>query len=475
MEAKCLMTSLLWMKTKNLPAWICIAALLISWQIAAIRVNHPALFPSVTQLIESVFLLLGTASFYESLLFTVLRGFLAFITAILLALPASVIAHHFPFWKSFFQPLIVVMRSIPVIAIVLIALLFLSPLQLPLIIGCVTMFPIIYQNLVSAWDLTDTKLIEMAVLYRKTIVQRFRYIYFLQSKDMLIAGMATATGFGWRAIIIGEVLSGTVSGIGTAMKKSQAYIDMPGLLGWTLVAIGGGFLIEWLWKKMNCVNFRSGLKIIKSTPTPEQKGNPELNIEHLSFSYTDKLLFTNFTLKAKAGTVYQLKTASGSGKTTLLKLIAGILRPISGKVERKNICSTGFSFQDLRLVPMLSVEQNIAFSLAGYPNLLPAQQQKLEYLIQQTHLTDHRSKLPGELSGGEQQRVNLARALITEPDLLLLDEPLTGLDSGLKKQIQQLIQNEIALFNPVVIWATHESTDEWTLPVQNVNLKQKSV
>ena len=121
------MSNSLLMKSKISPAWISVAALLVLWQIAASRVNHPALFPSVIQLLSSTLSLMGTAGFYESFLITIGRGVIAFTIAVALALPASVVALHYPFWKSFFQPLIIILRSVPVIAVVLIALLYLSP------------------------------------------------------------------------------------------------------------------------------------------------------------------------------------------------------------------------------------------------------------------------------------------------------------------------------------------------------------
>jgi ABC-type nitrate/sulfonate/bicarbonate transport system ATPase subunit/ABC-type nitrate/sulfonate/bicarbonate transport system permease component len=460
------------MMSKFSPAWLSVAALLLLWQFVAIRVNHPALFPSVTQLAGTIIDVASTASFYQSFMMTLARAVAAFLLATLMALPASVLAFHFRFWKTFFHPLIVIMRSIPVIAIVLIALLYLSPTRLPLIIGCITMLPILYQNFLSAWELTDPKLTEMARVYQKTILQRFRYVYFLQSKDLLFAGIATATGFGWRAIIIGEVLSGPVSGIGSAMKKSQAYIDMPGLLTWTLIAIGGGFLIEWVWKKLAKIGFQPVLKTFDqagSLKAKQKPTQPSIQLEAVSFSYTGQKILNNFNFQLSADRVYLLNGSSGSGKTTLLKILAGILHPQTGTVQRSAIRQIAFSFQDQRLIPMLTIEQNIAFSLPDFPTLTAGEQQRLDYLLHKTGMAEHRDKFPGELSGGEQQRVNLIRALLLQADLLLLDEPLTGLDSALKEEVLQLLNEEFSRHTMLVVWATHENTSKINVPTLVIN------
>lgn len=459
------------MKSKVAPAWLSIAALLIIWQIAASRVDNPALFPSLVELLKTSASLLGSLSFYETFLATLFRALNGFLLATFLALPASIAALNSPFWKSFLQPFIVVLRSIPVIAVVLIALLYLSLGRLPVIIGCITMLPILYQSFLSAWEHTDPKLIHMARLYQKSIMQRFHYIYMLQSKELLFAGIATATGFGWRAIIIGEVLSSPGIGIGTAMKKSQAYIDMPGLLAWTMVAIGGGFLIDWLWKKMAALDYIPTLKTNDSSLTEitAEINTPEIKLSSVSFSFEGKQLFNNLNLKLTSEHIYLLTSISGSGKTTLLKLIAGILHPDTGTIDSSDINRIAFSFQDQRLIPQFTVEHNIAFALKNFPSLTHQQQEKLDNLLIQSGLNELRDKLPGELSGGEQQRVNFMRALILQADLLLLDEPLTGLDAALKTKLMELLTTELSNKKSLVVWATHENTDALKLSTLELN------
>lgn len=458
------------MKSKLSPAWISVAAVLILWQLAADRIQHPALFPSVIQLSKGIGVLLAQSAFYESVASTILRALEAFLLAMVIAVPASVVALHSSFWKSFFHPLVVIMRSIPVIAVVLIALLLLTPSGLPIIIGCITMLPILYQNFLSAWENTDPQLVEMARFYRKSLLQRFRYVYFMQSRDLLFAGLATAVGFGWRAIIIGEVLSSPSMGIGALMKKSQAYIDMPGLLAWTLMAIAGGFVAEYLIKKIAKIKASTRLKQGNGkNDNHPVKANRTIEIYNLSFLINSKHVLKNISLSFNNSTIVLLQSPSGSGKTTLLNLLSGQLKPTDGKIQRTHIQSCSISYQDKRLLPGLTIEQNIAFADIHFPALTVERHNRLDTLLKILELESLRLRFPGELSGGEQQRVALARALLIQADLLLLDEPLTGIGNELKNAIIRFIEEDSNSYQPLIVWATHEKPEEvLTVPTRRI-------
>lgn len=449
------------MKNKVSPAWISVAAILIIWQLAADRIQLPALFPSVIDLFQEVFVLLTLSGTYQSFFSTVLKGLEAFLLGACIALPASVVALHSPFWKSFFNPLVITLRSIPVIAVVLIALMFLTPSHLPVIIGSITMLPILYQNFLSAWEHTDKKLVEMAKFYHKSLWERFRYVYFIQSPALLFAGLATAIGFGWRAIIIGEVLSGPALGIGTAMKKSQAYIDMPGLLAWTLIAVAGGFLAEFALKSAARINYNPSLR--KSGGKTDD-GSPasyrSVKLVEVSFFRASTPILQRLSLTIDNSAIVLLKSPSGSGKTTVLNLLSGLLKPNEGQILLQNVNSCSCSFQDKRLIPALTVEQNIAFVLPHFPALTTDQHHRLNELMIAMELQSMSQRFPPELSGGEQQRVALARSLMQPSDLLLLDEPLTGIGTELKNRIVRFIEQDSRYNKPVIVWATHENPEE---------------
>jgi len=167
---------------------------------------------------------------------------------------------------------------------------------------------------------------------------------------------------------------------------------------------------------------------------------------------------------------------SGAGKSTLLDCIAGLLAPDQGRIEfdgeiffdagkgislppqKRNI---GYVFQSLALFPHFSVEGNVAYGVLR----LPADRRsgRMERALESFHIRKLRGRMPGELSGGERQRVALARSVITEPRVLLLDEPLTGLDGGLRQEILEDLREWNAEHRIPILYVTHNREEVDTI------------
>jgi iron(III) transport system ATP-binding protein len=176
----------------------------------------------------------------------------------------------------------------------------------------------------------------------------------------------------------------------------------------------------------------------------------------------------SLTLAEGSRTVIQ--GPSGSGKTTLLRLIAGLERPSAGEIRIDGeIVSTpdwvlpshqrdmGFVFQDPALWPHLTVAQNIGFGLLG----LPKQEIALRVadVLASMDLAGLQRRYPNQLSGGQARRVAIARTLVVNPRRLLLDEPLTHLQSELKAQLLAVIRDQVAARAMTLLYVTH-SVDE---------------
>jgi molybdate/tungstate transport system ATP-binding protein len=157
---------------------------------------------------------------------------------------------------------------------------------------------------------------------------------------------------------------------------------------------------------------------------------------------------------------------SGAGKTVLLDLIAGFIYPRQGRVlfdgaditflptERRHI---GYMFQNYALFPHMSVYKNIEFGLRY--TKLPDHGRRIEEIMELVGIAKLRDRTPTTLSGGEQQRVALARSLILEPNVLLLDEPLSALDARSRDLLREELQDVIDQFEITALFVTHDQTD----------------
>lgn len=169
----------------------------------------------------------------------------------------------------------------------------------------------------------------------------------------------------------------------------------------------------------------------------------------------------NIHFSLKKGEFVSLVGPSGCGKSTILRLVAGLIFPTQGKIlyEGKKIekpaPERGMVFQNPTLFPWLTVANNIAFSLNVRKDLKP-NDERVERMIKMIGLENFRDDYPGQLSGGMAQRVALVRALIAEPKILLLDEPLGALDAFTRMNIQDEILKLWQEKKQLILMVTHD-------------------
>ena len=171
---------------------------------------------------------------------------------------------------------------------------------------------------------------------------------------------------------------------------------------------------------------------------------PFLELKNVSKSFNGAPVLKDVNLSIEKGEFVAIVGYSGAGKTTLISLIAGLLQPDSGTMTLNDLEITepgpdrGIVFQNYSLLPWLSVYENIQLAVDQiFPNWSAAKKkQHIEKHIAMVNLTPARGKKPGELSGGMRQRVSVARALAMDPQILLLDEPLSALDALTRATLQ---------------------------------------
>ena len=191
-----------------------------------------------------------------------------------------------------------------------------------------------------------------------------------------------------------------------------------------------------------------------------------LEVENLVKSYGNNPVIKNLTFTIEKGQLISFVGESGSGKSTFLKCLTGLENINSGKVilnnkiiNDKNLFvkpqrrKIGYVFQDYPLFPHLNIKENICF------NLEKRYFKNFEDIVKLTNLKQLLERYPHEISGGEQQRVSIARSIIREPDLLLLDEPFSNLDANIKYSIRDEICKIIKKTNTTTILVTHDIND----------------
>jgi ABC-type Fe3+/spermidine/putrescine transport system ATPase subunit len=190
-------------------------------------------------------------------------------------------------------------------------------------------------------------------------------------------------------------------------------------------------------------------------------------IDNISYSHVGKSVLKNLDATFTAGTITSILGPTGSGKTTLLRLIAGLEVPHTGQIlidgilvsKPKRILvpphqrNLGFVFQDLALWPHFTVYKNIAFGLEEKKDKMA--KDKVMQILEELGITDQSKKYPHELSGGQKQLVAIARSLILNPSILMLDEPLSNLDIKLEITIIEHLKQIQADKNLTMLWVMH--------------------
>lgn len=444
-----------------------VCLLLGGWQVAALQANQPAFVPTLGDLGRTLFHLVGKAPFYQSLLTTVARGASGMLISLATAAGTAWFFARYELLYELFRPVLVMMRSVPVISFILLALIFLNPENIPFLIAFFTMFPLLTENLTKGIRSLHPGFTEMGRLFKIGRWNRLTQIIYPQLKPFLYSGLASATGFGWRAIIMGEVLAQCSWGIGSEMKKAQNFIEVPTLLAWTLVAAGLSFLfdkgISLLSSCKSKISFISNL----TDRGPEIEPASAIRLDKAGHAYGIR----SCTLTFLPGKIYGLSAPSGCGKTTLLKLINGSL-PSYGKIEidrRKGIASV---FQEPELLPHLTALENITLPLARLFPENKAEQQAFFYL-KEVEMESFAYRYPSQLSYGQQQRIALARAWAFPSPFLLMDEPFKGLDEALRDRIIENMRRRQQMRKQTVLFTSHHPQELEQLSDEIIRLPER--
>jgi phospholipid/cholesterol/gamma-HCH transport system ATP-binding protein len=229
----------------------------------------------------------------------------------------------------------------------------------------------------------------------------------------------------------------------------------------------------------------AGTTVAPAEQTAALDAQPVVQFDHVYLGFNGRSVLNNISFTARSGEMLIILGPAGVGKSVLLKLANGLIRPDSGRIKifgqdinampehemfafRSNI---GMVFQESALFDSLSVRDNVSFRLREQHDDEAEIDRKVRESLRFVELEDAIDKFPAELSGGMRRRVAIARAIITQPKLLLYDSPTGGLDPITSTTIIQLIMRQRDVYESTALLVTHRLQDAFTLATHRFNRK----
>jgi len=352
------------------------------------------------------------------------------------------------------------------------------------IAATVVSFPLMYKAALGAFEQVDRNLIKAA----RTLGANEFTVFWRIAIPLALPGILAGTVLAF-ARALGEfgatlMLAGNIPGLTQTMPIAIYFAVEAGAMQeawfWSLMIIGISIL------GLILINFWDRSKVIKTPKISKAQSLRILSRGESPIHLTDRLIvdiqkqYSSFYLDVSFSTSTRslgVLGASGAGKSLILRCIAGLETPDRGKIilngrtlfdseQKINLLSrdrnVGFLFQNYALFPHLTVAQNIAF---GLPKGLSAaqSQQKVEAQLRSISLLELRDRYPSQLSGGQQQRVALARTSIGQPDILLLDEPFSALDTHLRSQMERELIATLQNYEGVTLFVSHNIEEAYRI------------
>lgn len=505
---------------KNIRKLMIIAVWMVLWQIASIVIGSRILFVGPWEAASVLAVLVWQPEFWRTILSSLIRIAGGFLGAFLSGIVLAAFAGRFRVIKEFLEPPVALLQSVPVASFVILALIWIGSENLSVLITYLVVFPVIYRNVLEGIGQANRKLLEMAQVFGMNVWRKIYYIYRPALMPYLLAGCRISLGMAWKSGVAAEVIGVPDHSIGEKLYMAKIYLSTAELFAWTFVIIVVSRIFEWLFLRAlqfltadlkgggngsegqnvreetedsgkdrdrkkeedddgaeaawhgstktqmdaeQRKNERSGNLPVTAAPQPDI-----LTAQDIFKTYHSVTVWNGASFCLKKGRIYCLLGASGRGKTTLLRLLMELEQPDQGKIFGPGKGNISAVFQEDRLCEYLDGVRNIEIVLhrSGEGEKCPAAKAEilLEYLLEPEAI--HRPVR--ELSGGMKRRVAIARALAASSDIILMDEPFTGLDEVTRKKVIQVILNERKERTLLVV--THQEEDAVRLGAEVIRL-----
>jgi len=223
---------------------------IIVWEILSLVINQEIYLPSPFSAFEALLDLLKSKDTYITIFYSSYRTLAGFFVSCAVGIVMGYICGVNKLFYDLFNPLIAIIRTVPVMSIIIIAIMWFKDTNVPIFVAFLMCFPIIWTNTVSGIKSTDIKLLQMCKIYNIKKVRVIKSVYFYSALPYIKASMISALGIGWKVTSAAEVLSLPKYSIGSYLYDSKVYLEIPDLFAWTVIIIFLSHIFEIALKKI---------------------------------------------------------------------------------------------------------------------------------------------------------------------------------------------------------------------------------
>ncbi len=460
---------------KRTVAWIKGAAAvlfwILIWQLIVVVLDKKSgnfmggnlLVASPFDTVKELFVLIRTAEFWKTVGNSFLKIAMGFFLALFAGVFCAVLASSCGVVRALLNPVLRLIKAVPVASFIILALFWLSSSKnLSVLISFLMVLPVIYTNVLQGIESTEKELLEMASVFRISVGKRIRYIYIPAVMPYFVSACSVGLGFCFKSGIAAEIIGLPANSIGERLYEAKLYLLTEELFAWTAVIVlvsvvfekAVMFLVKALAKALAGSEKPGSADAMDNEESLEDDGLPEEDVSEsekpeeslqenpapegfglfaVTKRFEDTAVIENFSLWLAPGETVALTGASGCGKSTVGKLLLGLLKADAGEVKRPT--RLGAVFQEDRLCKEFDAVTNIA--------MVTGNREEAETALAEVGLADIKGKPVASLSGGMKRRVAIVRAVLSDGELLVLDEPFTGLDAASKHRVLQYVKENL--------------------------------
>ncbi|MBQ4576538.1 MAG: ATP-binding cassette domain-containing protein [Firmicutes bacterium] len=434
------------------------------WYLAYVLVGKDYIIPSPLHTLFLMGEMLITGIFWINALWTLLRVASGMVLSFVLGAISAAGAYFLPAVRRILSGPVVALKSVPIMSVIMLAILALPTNGVPIFVCFLMCYPVVYTNLLTGLDSVDPQLIEMCQVYGIYGKRRFLVLFWPSIRSYVKAALILITGLSWKTVVASEVFAVPRHSMGYHLLSAKAVLAADELFAWTIAIVILSCLSEKIVKQLLSRERKYGWdKVFCSEKNKKTFRNGTVELCNVSKSFGELELYRDFSMTIPGGKVTAVAGASGCGKTTLLRMIAGLERPDRGTITPVTVSCV---FQEDRLLPWMTVRENLR---------LVASSEAVDEMLTMMKLAEFAEYLPAQLSGGMRRRVAVGRALVYDGDILLMDEPFTGLDPELKTQLISEMGTLWKEQGRTVFFITHDKGDANALADQICQLSGRPV